>query len=633
MTAIAPDMHGHGHPGGHDHREPGSGTGRLPSQPVSALRALWATFGGRRRPLVLAIVLRALAATCMGIPVAVVAWSVEAIRTHALTGHDAVIAGAVVVTSVAAQYVLWFASNQLAWVSTFHTVGEGRIAALQHVQSLPVATVAGRGAGDISAVLNADHEQVAVFAHQGLMNLTGGAALPIVTLLALAVVDPLMAAVVALSILAAVPVFVLVNRAFVAQALERADVLAEANGRIVEYVQGIATARSFHQVGPRLSWYRDAVARMRAVNDALAVKITPLAYVSIGTVFLGVPLVIAATGYGLLGGRLDAGTSVVFLVVVLRVYTPLVSVAVEAEGLRLTDAALHRIARLHSLPVQIHPAQEIAQPAGSDLAFEDVRFGYNPDRPVLTAIAFTATAGTTTALVGPSGAGKSTLLALACRFYDPDAGTIRLGGVPAADLTDQQLFDAVTVVFQDVYLFQGTIRDNIALARPEASDADVEAAAKAARCHDFITTMPVGYATRIGEGGLTLSGGERQRLSIARAILKDAPLVLLDEPTSALDPINERAIQDALTELTTGRTVVVVAHRLSTIRRADQILVIDAGRITQAGTHDELIDQPGMYAHLWAERERASHWRLDPRPTDGPATDPCTHTPARRHAQ
>jgi ATP-binding cassette subfamily B protein len=170
------------------------------------------------------------------------------------------------------------------------------------------------------------------------------------------------------------------------------------------------------------------------------------------------------------------------------------------------------------------------------------------------------------------------------------------------------------VVFQDVYLFQGTIRDNIALGRPEAGDAEVEAAARAARCHDFITAMPDGYATRIGEGGLTLSGGERQRLSIARAILKDAPLVLLDEPTSALDTLNERAIQDALAELVTGRTVIVVAHRLSTIRAADQILVLDAGQITQRGTHDELIEQGGLYAHLWAERERAAHWRLDLRP-------------------
>jgi ATP-binding cassette subfamily B protein len=291
----------------------------------------------------------------MGIPVAVIAWSVEAIRTQTLDQTGVIAASTIVVLAVIAQYIFWFAANHLDWVSTFHAVGAGRIDALRHVQALPVGTVARRGAGDISAALGADHEQVAVFAHQWLMNLVGGAALPVATLIGLAVVDPLMAGVVLVSILAAIPVFVLANRAFVDQSLQRADVLAEANGRIVEYIQGIATARSYHQVGPRLTWYRDAVARMRAVNDALAVKITPLAYVSIGVVFLGVPLVIATCGYGLLGGQVDPFTAVVFLIVVLRVYTPLVSVAVEAEGLRLTDAALQRIARLHALPAQAHP--------------------------------------------------------------------------------------------------------------------------------------------------------------------------------------------------------------------------------------------------------------------------------------
>ncbi|GAB3274926.1 ABC transporter ATP-binding protein [Kineosporia babensis] len=578
---------------------------------VSPLKALWSVFGERRRPLVLAVVLRALAAAAMGVPVAVIVWSVEAIRTGTLDESGAVGAGAVVVVAVSLQYALWFGANHLAWVNTFQAVGEGRINALRHVEKLPVGAVAGKGSGDISAVLGADHEQVAIYAHQGLMNLVGGAALPIATLIGLAVIDPLMAAVVAVSIVVAAPVFLLVNRAFVQQSLQRADTLAEANGRIVEYVQGIATARSYHQVGPKLLWYREAVARMRAVNDALAVKITPLAYVSIGVVFLGVPLVIAVCGYGLLDGQVDAFTAVVFLVVVLRVYTPLVSVAVEAEGLRLTDAALQRIARLHSLAPQAFRDREIARPLEHDLEFQAVRFGYDPERPVLSDVSFTASAGTTTALVGPSGAGKSTLLSLASRFYDPDRGTVRLGGVVLNDLTQDQLFDAVTIVFQDVYLFQGSIRDNIALGRPEATAADIERAARAARCHTFITALPDGYETRIGEGGLTLSGGERQRLSIARAILKDAPVVLLDEPTSALDPVNERAIQEALGELMRNRTVLVVAHRLSTIRHAEQILVLREGRITQRGTHDQLITRPdGLYARMWKDRERAANWRI-----------------------
>jgi ATP-binding cassette subfamily B protein len=252
----------------------------------------------------------------------------------------------------------------------------------------------------------------------------------------------------------------------------------------------------------------------------------------------------------------------------------------------------------------------VTAPAGHDLTFDAVTFGYVPGQSVLREVSFTARAGTTTAVVGPSGAGKSTLLALAARFYDPDSGTVRLGGADLRRLTATQLFGLVSVVFQDVYLFYGTVRENIAFGRPDADDEAIVAAATAARCHDFIAALPDGYQTRIGEGGLTLSGGERQRLSIARAILKDAPIILLDEPTAALDPLTEQAVQQALAVLTHDRTVVVVAHRLSTIRTADQIIVMQDGRLVQSGRHNNLIASGGLYAHLWAQRERASRWRL-----------------------
>ena len=578
-----------------------------------SLRTVWRVFGQQRNPVLFAVVLRSLAAVSMAVPVAVVAWSVNAVRTRSLTDQQALAAGIIVVATVVTQYGLWLASNYFAWVGTFLAVGEGRIAALRHVQSLPVGTVADRGTGDVAAVLGADFEQVAVYVHQGMMNLIGGAALAAATILGLAVVDVPLAAAVALSVVAAVPVFGWVNRTFVRRALARADALAEANARIIEYIQGIATARSNNQTGSRQTWYRHAVAKMRFVNDDLAVKITPLAYLAIGVVFLGTPLVILCCSWWLLDGRIDQFTAVVFLVIVLRVYAPLVSVAVEAEGLRLTDAALYRIGRLLDLPAQPHPTRPIEEPAGHDLTFERVTFGYQPGRPVLEDVDFTARAGTVTAIVGSSGAGKSTVLALASRFYDPDAGAVRLGGVALPQLTAGQLRAAVSVVFQDVYLFQGTIRDNIAFGSAQADDAAVAAAATAARCDTFIETMPQGYATRIGEGGLTLSGGERQRISIARAILKDAPVVLLDEATSALDPLNEHSVQQALAELVRGRTVIVVAHRLSTIRTADHVIVLAGGRIVERGRHEQLIAAAGRYAQLWAERERASRWRLDTR--------------------
>ncbi|MEM7326406.1 MAG: ABC transporter ATP-binding protein, partial [Actinomycetota bacterium] len=290
-------------------------------------------------------------------------------------------------------------------------------------------------------------------------------------------------------------------------------------------------------------------------------------------------------------------------------------VASQVEGLRLADAALERIGRILDLDPQTEPSTPGPAPVDGTVGFEAVGFGYVDDAPVLDDITFEARPGTTTAIVGPSGVGKTTVLNLIARFWDPDRGSVTIGGRSVRHLTAAQLFEAVTVVFQDVYLFQGTIRDNISCGG-DLGEEELVAAARAARAHDFISALPDGYDTRIGEGGLTLSGGERQRVSIARAIAKDAPVVLLDEATASMDPINEQAVRRGLASLVAGRTLIVVAHRLSTIRSADQILVLDrpdgpdaAARIVQRGNHEELLAAGGRYGSLWAERERAARWR------------------------
>ena len=211
---------------------------------------------------------------------------------------------------------------------------------------------------------------------------------------------------------------------------------------------------------------------------------------------------------------------------------------------------------------------------------------------------------------GLSGSGKSTILNLIARFWDIESGQVRIGGADIRQIEAEQLNANVTMVFQNVYLFAGTIRDNIALGKDGATDAEIEAAAKAAQAHEFITKLPQGYETEIGEGGSTLSGGERQRLSIARAILKDAPIVLLDEATAAIDPTNERAIQFAFAELVKDKTLIVVAHKLSTVQSADQILVLGDGCIIERGNHDSLVDADGLYASLWKRWAQAADWRI-----------------------
>jgi ATP-binding cassette subfamily B protein len=346
--------------------------------------------------------------------------------------------------------------------------------------------------------------------------------------------------------------------------------------------------------------------------------ILPLAMSAMAVVELGVPLVLAAGGYWLVGGTVDGAALVVFLVLLLRVYHPLVQSADQLEMLRIADASLRRLVRLLDEPVQAVPAVAGPGPADAAVALEGVRFSYggpagstgSSGPPALDGVDVAVPAGTTCAIVGPSGAGKSTVLNLVARFWDPDAGSVRLGGVDLRDLTAEQLYEAVTVVFQDVYLFPATVHDNIAFGRPDATRSDVVAAAREAQAHEFVSALSRGYDTPVGEGGALLSGGERQRVSIARAILKDAPVVLLDEATAALDATTERQVQTALARLVSGRTLLVVAHRLATIRHADQIVVLDHGRVAERGVHADLVAAGGLYARLWAERERAARWTL-----------------------
>ena len=262
------------------------------------------------------------------------------------------------------------------------------------------------------------------------------------------------------------------------------------------------------------------------------------------------------------------------------------------------------------LQEQDAPETPGVEPHGHDVEFENVTFAYE-SAPVLRDVSFVARAGTTTAIVGASGAGKSTILNLVSRFWDPSEGAVRIGGIDVRQLTHQQLFEHITVVFQDVYLFRATVRENIAFGRPHSSEEEIVAAARAAQAHDFIEALPLGYETMVGEGGANLSGGERQRLSIARAVLKNSPIVLLDEPTSSLDALNDRAVRTALSALLRGKTVLVVAHRLPTIQSADRILVVDGGRIVQSGSHEELVNhEGGRYRQFWLDRQRAFEWRI-----------------------
>ena len=577
---------------------------------VGAIPTAWRLFGSRSRDLKFAIAFRFLQAACAGLPVIALVWIVDHLRRGTLAASHAWVATAVTLAAVLAQSWIWYASNRIAWIQGFYAVGEARAATLNHVQRLPLGTLRSRSTGDMTATLSTDFETVSQYITEAVPALFGAIGLPILVGIGLFLVDPALASAVALSLVVAVPLFFWVNSRFKSLALLRGDLMAESSGRMLEYVLGITVARAFNRTGDRMNSFAQAAGTMRRINNRLVVRLLPLGILTICIVQLGVPLVIAFAAYRWFGGAADVLTVLIFLVLILRVYGPIVALAGHFELLRLGDAALERIGRIMDLEEQQAPEAALFEPQGHDVEFDDVTFAYDTTL-VLNNVSFVARSGTTTAIVGPSGAGKSTILNLISRFWDPMEGAVRIGGVDVRQLTNQQLFDHITVVFQDVYLFRATVRDNIAFGQPDATDAEIEAAARSAQAHDFIEALPSGYETVVGEGGATLSGGERQRLSIARAVLKNSPIVLLDEPTSSLDSLNDRAVRTALAALLRGKTVLVVAHRLPTIQSADQILVVESGSIAERGSHQDLIDfEGGRYQRLWLDRTRALDWRI-----------------------
>ncbi|MFJ8313360.1 MULTISPECIES: ABC transporter ATP-binding protein [unclassified Streptomyces] len=411
--------------------------------------------------------------------------------------------------------------------------------------------------------------------------------------------------------LAAVPLVRQVQRrsGYGFREVDEAD--AEAAARIVEYVQGLPVLKATGQAGadsPRLvpvlhRQHRTQAAanRSAALPVAGAQLIVQLALVAL--VALGAALVLDA--------RLTPATLLAITVAAARFAEPLGLAAAMTKLFELSEAALARIDDVLSVP-PLPVAVGGTPPTAFGIHFDHVTFAYDGQHePTLNKADFIIPERSLTALVGPSGSGKTTVTRLISRYADPQEGSVRVGGVDLASLDPDEVLRHISVVFQDVYLFDDTIRANIALARPDATDTEIEEAARAAGIHDFVDRLPDRYDTSVGEIGSALSGGERQRISIARAFLKDTPIVLLDEPTAALDSTSETVVQQAIDRLVAGKTVVVVAHRLSTVVGADQILVVEDGRITQRGTHTDLLANPdGRYARMWAAQSASRQWQL-----------------------
>ena len=377
---------------------------------------------------------------------------------------------------------------------------------------------------------------------------------------------------------------------------------------VLEYVQGMGIVKSFNLSGRGDKRAQDALEFNRKSNLAMEKLMTPY------TIFQ--ELVLQAAGIAMMflsifcwiNGTMPLANALMGIVMSFLVFSQVKLFGMGMSMLRMASASIDRTQQTEEME-QMDEKGKTFSPKNHGIEFSNVHFSYE-NKEILHGINIKLPDKTTTAVIGPSGSGKTTLCNLIARFWDVDSGSVKIGGRDVREYTLESLMDQISMVFQNVYLFADTIENNIKFGMPDATHAEVAEAARKACCDDFIEALPDGYNTVIGEGGASLSGGEKQRISIARAMLKDAPIVILDEATANVDPENEDRLQKAIEELTRDKTIIMIAHRLKTVRNADQILVVDEGKIVQKGKHEELIGQKGIYADFVLGRKEAIGWKL-----------------------
>lgn len=377
---------------------------------------------------------------------------------------------------------------------------------------------------------------------------------------------------------------------------------------ILEYVQGIRTIKSFNLTGDSFSRLNDSLEDLKDKCIMLESTIGPMSEIYSCIASLGFPILIFFGTRMLSDGQVSLPVLLLFMILSLKFYQPLMGIAPYFSILRHLGNSAQNINTILTTPVQTG-GNAILADTNLSVNFDNVRFSYG-DRCVLDGISFTAPPHSMTALVGPSGAGKTTIANLISRFWDVDSGAISVGNHDVREIDPEMLLSKISMVMQEVHLFNDTIMNNLRFGKPDATDEQVLAAAKAAMCHDFITRLPLGYNTTLGEGGATLSGGEKKRIAIARAILKDAPIVILDEATASLDPENEGVIQQAFSALVKAKTIFVIAHKLATIKDADQILFIENGSIAEQGSFDELVHKEGRFRRFWDLQQESKGWKI-----------------------
>ena len=561
-----------------------------------------------RREFYTSIVLGVIAALFSALKLPAIGVLLQAILTGGVTAETILLSLAIMLVSATGSSLLKYRATALQTDGGYCTTANKRVQIGEHLRYLPMGYFSENSLGAITSVTTNTMDNLSGVSTRVVMLVTEGIFSTAVMTLAVFLFDWR----VGLLIITGLLIYYVVNHALqrrsektTARKLAGDTAVVES---VLEFIKGIAEVKSYSLTGKYNRKLEAAIDENAAANIDMELKLQPLMWaqnavaklIDVGVVVLSLVLYT--------GGRMELLNCVVLCVCSFLLTEGLEQAGTQSSLLRVVDTCVNQANDILNLPAMDISGAELT-PECRDLHAEDIRFSYG-ERPIINGITLDIPEKTTTAIVGPSGGGKTTLCHLLSRFWDVDAGTVTLGGRDVRAYDMDSLMQNFSFVFQNVYLFHDTIANNIRFGQPDAPMEQVIEAAKKARCHDFIMKLPQGYETVIGEAGGTLSGGERQRLSIARAMMKDAPIIILDEATANVDPENEQELMEAIDALTHEKTVIMIAHRLKTVRRADQIFVVDKGRLVQRGTHEELMAQGGIYRRFIRGREQAVGWKL-----------------------
>ena len=525
-----------------------------------------------------------------------------------VTAATAWVALGTMAVSVAGAALFWYLAHNSEGQANYRMCGDKRIHIGERMKYMPMGYFNSQSLGALTAAATTTMEEIEGMSFAVIARTVVGIIRTLVFTVAILCLDWRVGIVFLLGVL----LFLWVNAGLLKKSRQLSPERIQAQTALVdaalEYIQGMSVVRAFRGSRAAEKTMNEAIGQTEQKNFKLERKRIP--YNVLEQIVLRVAAVVAIllSIWLFLQGSMSLFTCLMMTVSAFLVYSELESAGEMFFMLPMIDASISRVDEIDRAP-RMDEGGSVRTPQNRDITFDHVDFSYG-ERKIIQDVSFTVPEGTTTAIVGPSGSGKTTLTSLMARFWDVDSGSVKLGGIDVKDYALDSLMSNFSMVFQAVYLFNDSIENNIKFGKPDATHEEVVAVAKAARCHDFIAALPEGYDTVIGEGGATLSGGERQRLSIARAMLKDAPIVILDEATANVDPENEVDLQEAIEALTGGKTIIMIAHRLKTVRRANQILVLEHGRITQRGTHDQLVQEPGIYADFIRTRQKAVNWKI-----------------------